>query len=84
MLGDDSGQDGVDLARHVRGIAADVEVGFLLEELVDELGVLLEAVLDVDLFGAVAGEGGDELEVVAEGFLVLLGWCVSWGSFGGC
>jgi hypothetical protein len=66
----------------VRGVAADVEVGFLLKELVDELGVLLEAVLDVDLFGAVAGEGGDELEIVAEGFLVLLR-CVSGGSKGG-
>lgn len=72
MLGNDRCQDCINLARHVRCVAADVEVGFLLEELVDELGVLLEAVLDVDLFGAVAREGGDELEVVAEGFLVLL------------
>ena len=81
VLGNDSGQDRVDLTSHVRCVAADVEVGLLLEELVDELGVLLEAVLDVDLFGAVAREGRDELEVVAEGLLVLL-WCVSGGSKG--
>lgn len=81
VLGDNGRQDRIDLARHVRRVAADVEVGFLLEELVDELGILLEAVLDVDLFGAVTREGGNDLEVVAEGFLVLL-WCVSGGSKG--
>jgi hypothetical protein len=63
----------------VRCVATDVEVGLLLEKLVDELGVLLEAVLDVDFLGTVAGEGRDQLEVVAEGFLVLL-CCVSGGS----
>ena len=41
MRSDDLRQDRIDLARHVRCVTADVEVGLLLEELVDELGVLL-------------------------------------------
>lgn len=72
MLGNDLAQDGVDLARHVGSVAADVEVGLLLEKLVDLLGPFLETVLDVDLLGALAGEGGDELEVVAEDLLGFL------------
>jgi len=72
LLSHDLGQHGVDFPRHVRCVAADVEIGFLLEELVDFFGVLLEAVLHVNLVRAFAGEGGDEGEFIAEGFFVLL------------
>jgi hypothetical protein len=43
-----------------------------LQELVDFLGVFLEAVLDVDFAWPIAREGSDELEFVAEGILVFL------------
>lgn len=75
LLGNDLAEDGVDLARHVGGVAADVDVGLLLEQLVDVLGSLLEAVLDVDLLGSLAGEGIDHLKLVAENLLGLLQWC---------
>jgi hypothetical protein len=45
---------GIDLASHVGGITADVDVSLLLQELVDLLAALLEPVLDVDLLGAVS------------------------------
>jgi hypothetical protein len=77
LLSHDLRQHGVDFPRHVRRVAADVEIGFLLQELVDFFGVLLEAVLHVDFVGAFAGEGGDEGEFVAEGFFVLLVGVVS-------
>jgi hypothetical protein len=70
LLGHDLRKDGVDLARHVRGITADVEIGFLQEQLVDFFGVLLEPVLHVDFLWAFAGEGCDEGEFIAQGFFV--------------
>ena len=72
MLGDDLGEDLVDLARHVGRVAADVKVRLLLQEVVDFGGALAQAVLDVDLLGAGAGEGGDDFEGVAEGGFVFL------------
>lgn len=72
LLGNDVAQDGVNLARHVGGVTADVEIGLLLKELVDLLSSFLETVLDVDLLGTIAGEGGDELEVIAEDLLGFL------------
>ena len=72
LLRNDVTQDSVDLARHVGGVTADVEVGLLLEKLVDLLGPFLETVLDVDLLGTLAGEGGDELKVVAKDLLGFL------------
>ncbi len=70
LLGYDLRKHGVNLARHVRGVTADVEIGFLQEQLVDFFGVLLEPVLHVDFLGSFAGEGGDEGEFVPEGFFV--------------
>ena len=49
-----------DVLGHAGGVAADVEVGAALEPGVELGGVLLHAVLDVDLVGLVAGEGGVE------------------------
>lgn len=72
VLGNDLAQQCVDLARHVGGVTADVEVGLLLEQPVDFLAVLLELVLHVDLLGAIAREGNVHLEVVAESLFVFL------------
>ena len=72
LLGNNIDEGGVDLARHVGCVAADIEKGPLLEQGVDFLRVLLELVLYVDLARPVAGEGGDEVEFVAEGLLTLL------------
>lgn len=79
LLSHDLRQHGVDFPRHVRCVTTDVEIGFLLEELVNFFGVFLEAVLDVDFVGAFAGEGGDEGEFVAEGvFVLLVGFVSMW------
>ncbi len=67
LVGDDLGQHIAHLSRHVRRIAADVEIGFLGQEVVDEGRVLLHQVLDVDfLAGGFAGEGVEDREIVAE------------------
>jgi hypothetical protein len=72
LLSHDLRQHGVDFSCHVRGVTAHVEVSFLLEQLVDFFGVLLEPVLDVDFARSFTGEGGDEGEFVAEDFFVFL------------
>ena len=72
LLRHDFGQHGVDFARHICGVTADVEVRFLEEELVNFFGVFEETVLHVDFAGAFAGEGGYEGEFIAKSFLVLL------------
>ena len=46
---------------HAGGVAADVEVGSAFKPRVEFVAVFLHAVLDVDLFALVAGEGGVEL-----------------------
>lgn len=74
LLGDDLAGEGVDFTGHVGGVTTDVEVGLLLKQSVDFGGTLAEAVLDVDLLTALTGERGDELELVAEGLLIGLGW----------
>ncbi len=66
LLRDNRAHHIIDLTRHVRRVAADVQVRLLLEQLVDLVRALLQPVLNVDFVGAVAGEGGDELEGVAE------------------
>ena len=72
LLGDDLDEGGVHLARHVGRVAADVDVRPLLEQVVDLLGALLQAVLHVDLLGALPREGRVKLEPVTEDLLVLL------------
>jgi hypothetical protein len=72
ILGNNLHKLGVNFSRHMRSVAADVEICLLLQEIVDFLGMLLEAVLDIDFARAVAGEGRDELEFVAEGGAVFL------------
>lgn len=71
LLGDDVAEHQVDFAGHVGRVTADVEVGLLLEQLADKLGVLLQTVLDVDLLGPLAREGGDDLQRVTK--LILVG-----------
>lgn len=75
MLGDDVAEHQVDLPGHVGRVTADVEVGLLLEQLADKLGVFLQTVLDVDLLGALAREGGDDLQRVTKLILVGLESC---------
>lgn len=50
-LGDDLCEHGVDLAGHVRGVTADIEVSLLREQIADLLGSLLETMLNVYLLG---------------------------------
>lgn len=47
LLSDDLGHSIIHLAGHVRCVAADVEVGLLLQKRVDKLGVFAKPVLDV-------------------------------------
>jgi hypothetical protein len=77
LIGNDVAQNQIDLAGHVRGVTTDVEIGLLLQQLADEFGVLLQAVLDVYLLGSLAGEGGDNLQGVAHLFLPGLSYYVS-------
>lgn len=56
LRSDNLSKDVVDLTSHIRGVTADVEVSFLLEEFVDHLAIILEKVLDVDLVGLLSGE----------------------------
>src|SRR5665213_1896617 len=55
-LGDDVQQRHFDVLGHAGGVAADVEVGPLLQPCEELFGVLLHTVLDVDLFALVARE----------------------------
>lgn len=65
-------QHRIHLTSHVRRIAADVKIRLLLQQLVDFLRLLLQAVLHVDFARSLAGEGGDERELVSEILLVVL------------
>lgn len=73
LVGNDLSENIIDLSRHIRGITANVEVRLLLEELVDLLCSLLEAVLDVDFLFLFTGEGGDDFELPGAVFGPLLG-----------
>ena len=66
LVGNDCAENVVDLPCHVCGITADIDVGTLLDELVDLLCVLGQPVLNVDLLVAVAGESVDHGESITE------------------
>lgn len=68
LFGKDLAKDDADFARHAGGVTADVEAGFLLQEVADEGGVLTQPVLDVNLLVGFTGEGGDDLQRVSELF----------------
>lgn len=70
LFSNDVAKGQVDLAGHVSGITTDVEVGLLLQQVANQLGVLLQTVLDVDLLGTLTREGGDNLEGITHLFLV--------------
>jgi hypothetical protein len=72
VLGDNLAQNLIDFTRHVCRVAADVEVSFLQQELVDLSRALAQAVLHVDFLRAFARESGDDFEGVAEGGFVFL------------
>src|SRR3954469_21925974 len=57
LLGDDTDEGLVDVGGERLGIAADVEMGALLEPGIEVPGLLDHAVLDVDLTRPVAREG---------------------------
>lgn len=73
FLLDDLAECLIDLTGHVCGVTADVEVCFLLQEVVDELRVGSQVMLDVVLLlGIFTREGIEDLEFIAEdGFEVL-------------
>lgn len=64
--------DGIDFTGHVCRVAADVEVCFLQKKFVDFIGVLLQAVLYVNLLRSFTGKSSDEFEAVAKVCFVLL------------
>ena len=71
-LSDDLAEDITDLPGHVRGVAADVEVCFLAQQVVDKGGLLLHQVLHVNFFRRVAREGVEDVQVGRElGFIGL-------------
>ena len=47
-------KDKVDLTGDVGGVTADVDVGLLLQQVADKLGVLLQTVLNVYLLGSLS------------------------------
>ena len=55
---------------HPLGIAADIDMGAIIDPIEDFLGFFKQAVLDVDFFGLVAGKGcvEDKVFVVDEFF----------------
>lgn len=65
-------KDGVDLTRHMRGIATNVEISLVGQQFADLLRSLLESVLNVDLLGALSGERSDDLKLVTKSLLVIL------------
>lgn len=81
MLSDDLCQDSVDLTGHVRGITTDVEVGLLLEELVDLFALLLEEMLHIDLVWPLPRERGVHHELVTHGLLILLHGLLAYRHF---
>ena len=62
----------INLAGHVVGIAASVEVGLLVEKLVDLSRIFFQTMLNIHLFGGLSGESRDHLKFVAQGLLMLL------------
>lgn len=72
LLSENLSEDIVDLTSHAGSISTDVEVGTLLDELVDLLRVLGKSVLNVDLLVTVTRESGNKLESVTKLLLVFL------------
>lgn len=89
-LSNDLSQNSVDFTGHVGSVTADIEEGLLRKQVADLGGPLLESVLNVNLFGRFSGEGSDQFEFVAKGFLVFLhmakmmsGWVSTMEEMGG-
>lgn len=72
LFGNDLAQNLIDLSSHMSGITANVEVGLLLEKLIDQFSILFDLVLHVDLLCLFSREGVEDGEFVAKGFLVFL------------
>lgn len=70
LVGDDLTEHGVHLASHMGCITADVEVGLLLQQIVDQSCILAQSVLNVYFLRPFTGKSGDEFEGVSERFLV--------------
>lgn len=59
-------QLGIDLSCHVRSITAHIEIGSLLNQLVDFFCTLAQPVLNVDLLVRVARECRDQLKRIPQ------------------
>jgi hypothetical protein len=57
MVRHDAQQRRVHIARHARGIAADIEMGAILQPAPQVRALFEHAVLDIDLLALVAGKG---------------------------
>ena len=71
LLSNDVAKHQVDFPSHVSSVAADVEVGLLLEQLADKVSMLSEPMLNIYFLGTFARESSDDLERVTQ--LVLVG-----------
>src|SRR6266851_6499984 len=75
LLGDDVREREVDVPRHAGGVAADIEVRAILDPRIELRGPFAHAMLHVDFFGLIAGEGeieSGEQSVGAKRFQLLL------------
>jgi hypothetical protein len=72
LLGNDLTEHGVHLPSHVGCIATDVEIGLLLQEVVDQSCILAQPVLNIYFLRPFTGKSGNELEGVSEFLFVRL------------
>src|SRR5260221_5880253 len=71
FLGDDPGERGVDVLRHTLCVAADIDRSAVLQPRPERRGLLAHPMLDIELLGLVAREGGVEAAQQAIGDIAL-------------
>ena len=72
FFGDDLSENIIDFSGHVSSITTDVEVGLLLEQVVDQFAILLDMMLHVNLLGTFSGECIEDDQFVAKSLLIFL------------
>lgn len=62
LLGNNLAKHQIDLTRHVGGISTNVECGFLLQKVADQLSLFAQPMLDINLLRSLAGKCSDDLQ----------------------